>query len=75
MESKVCFISDASNWVRERVDICPKANSSLTETSGARGYIDKNGGGGRLNTETAYWSLIVIFKLVISGLISIILLF
>jgi len=35
--------------------------------------FSRNGRGGRLNTETAYSPLIVIFKLVISGLTSIIL--
>ena len=58
------------------VDISPKANSlSPLAASGARAFIDRTGGGGwvGLHAETAELAMTVIFKLVISGLTSIIL--
>ena len=49
--------------------ICPKTSSSLLATSGARAFIDRRG----LHAETAQPALTVIFRLVISGLTSVIL--
>ena len=55
-------------------DICPKADEPpLLATSGARVFIDRSGQGGGLPAETVASALTVIFKLVISGLTSIIL--
>ena len=53
-------------------DICPKADSHPPATSGARAFIDRVGVG-ELHVETAQSSLTIIFKVVISGLTSIIL--
>ena len=60
--------------LRRRVaDICPKADSPppILGTSGTRSFIDRKWG--VLHVERAQSSLTVIFKLVISGLTSIIL--
>ena len=52
-------------------DICPKANSPHPlHENGVRAFIDR--GGRWLQAETAQSSLTVIFRLVISGLTSII---
>ena len=56
-----------TGWIR--MAICPKTSSSLLATSGARAFIDRRG----LHAETAQPSLTVIFRLVISGLTSVIL--
>ena len=71
-ERKVCFISDSGNCWGRVADICPKANSpDPLHENGVRAFIDK--GGRWLYAETAQSSLTVIFRLVISGLTSIIL--
>ena len=75
VERKVSIISGASNWGcvggGESTDICPKASSPTLTSRELRPFIDRVGGG--LHAETAQSSLTVIFKLVISGLTSIIL--
>ena len=68
MERKVCFISDSGNVRGRMVDICPP--DSPLPSPQARGERHLVGQG--LHEETAD-HLTVIFKLVISGLTSIIL--
>ena len=51
-------------------DICPKANLPPPDKQGVRAFIDRGEG---LHAETAPSSLTVIFKLIIGGLTSIIL--
>ena len=76
VERKVCFISDATSegleggWQTSVQRLTPTPQP--TATSGARAFIDRVGVG-ELHAETAQSSLTVIFKLVISGLTSIIL--
>ena len=55
-----------------RVDLCPRADSThfLLATSGARAFIDRKMG---IDVGTAQSTLTVIFKLIISGLTSVIL--
>ena len=68
MERKVCFISDAGNWWGS-ADIYPKADSPHTlATTGARAFLGRRRG---LCEETAQSALTVIFRLVIGGLTSI----
>ena len=63
VERKVCFISDASNWGQS-------PTPPPLATSGARAFIDRRR---RLHAETAQSALTVIFRLVIGGLTSVIL--
>ena len=79
VERKVWFISGAGNCGGRVADICPKADSPRFTCPDKQGV----GGGGSdsinrvrdqgLHAETAQSSLTVVFKLVISGLTSIIL--
>ena len=55
------------------MDICPKADSPLLAISGARAFIDRNEGRGRLHADTKQSSLTLIFRLAIGGLTSVIL--
>ena len=81
VERKVSFISDADNWRgRWRVtDICPKADSALPpqppppSPQGEGENFYRQSIGEWLHAETAQSSLTVIFKLVITGLTTIIL--
>ena len=54
------------------MDLCPRADSThfLLATSGARAFIDRKMG---IDVGTAQSTLTVIFKLIISGLTSVIL--
>ena len=71
MERKVCFISDAGNWWGGRLwTSVQRLTSPPLATSGARAFIVRRRG---LHAETAQSALTVIFKLVIGGLTSIIL--
>ena len=74
VERKVCFISEQQPWARV-ADICPKA-CSLPLTNRLYRPSCRGGGwgvGGVLQAGKAQSSLTVIFKLVVSGLTSIIL--
>ena len=78
MGRKACFTSEAGNLgVEGRVDSCPKAElpsrptTTLLTISGQE-FLEMEGG--VLHTETAQSALAVTWKLVISGLTSIILL-
>ena len=77
MERKVCFISDGGNWGLGKgkfADVCPKADyppATVLNKQGVRAFKDRVGWG--LCVETAQSSLTVLFKFVISGLTSIIL--
>ena len=56
-----------------RVDLCPRADSThflLATCSGARAFIDRKMG---IDVGTAQSTLTVIFKLIIGGLTSVIL--
>ena len=73
VERKVCFISDASNWRgRWWTSIQGPIPPTPWQEEGENFYR-QSWSWGRLYAETAQSSLTVIFKLVISGLISIIL--
>ena len=72
VEMKVCFISDAGNRGSRVADICPKADPCPWQAAG-ESFYRQIFGRGRLHAETAQTSLTVIFKVVISGLASIIL--
>ena len=73
VERKVWFISDASNWWgRWWTSIQGPIPPTPWQEEGENFYR-QSWSGGRLYAETAQSSLTVIFKLVISGLISIIL--
>ena len=67
VERKVCFISDVGNWRGRMADVRPKADSPLTNR-GESFYRQARGG----YMQNQRSSLSVIFKLVISGLTSII---
>ena len=69
VERKVRFISDASNW---RGDILQGPTPPTPWQAESESFYRQSWGGGRLYAETAQSSLTGIFKLVISGLISII---
>ena len=66
-ERKVCFISDAGNMRRRVGDICPPDSPPCPQARGERHLVGQG-----LHKETAD-HLTVIFRLVISGLTSIIL--
>ena len=69
MERKVCFISYAGNW-GGRADVCPKDNSPCTGNQwGKSFYRQKCGRGTRCRNSS---HLTGIFKLVISGLTTVI---
>ena len=72
MEGKVCFISDIGNcgWGWGRVYNRPKVDSPALATSGARAFYRQKQ---EDTAEIAQSSLTVIFKLVIGGLTSVIL--
>ncbi|CAN0551180.1 unnamed protein product [Rangifer tarandus platyrhynchus] len=73
VERKVCFTSDAGNMMGRVVNICPKARPPLhPNKQGVRAFMDRLESRGQ-RIETAQSSLTVIFKLIISGLNSIIL--
>ena len=62
----------------QRVDICPKVNFPLPlATNGARAFIDRSGcggvGGKAATCRNSTLALLIIFRLVISGVTSIIL--
>ena len=73
VDRKACFISDPSNWVG-RVDICLKANCPITpaprDKQRVRAFIDRGRG---LRAEPAQSALKVSFRLLISGLTSVVL--
>ena len=72
VERELCFTYDARKWglgVGGRADTYPKANST-PDNQGARAFIDR---GGRLHIETAQSALMLILKLVISGLTNVVL--
>ena len=76
VERKVCFISDATNLGRWGGHLSkgwlppPPSPHTHMATSGARAFIARRRG---LHAETAQPALTVIFRLVISGLTSVIL--
>ena len=71
MKRKVCFISDGGKWgaVGRWTFVQRPTLPSLT-VSGARAFIDRWRG---LHAETAQSALTVIYKLVVGGLTSVIL--
>ena len=75
VERKVCFISDASIWCGEGGRHLSKGRLRHTppHSRQAEGESFYQHSGGQLHVETAQSSLTVIFKLVLSGLTSIIL--
>ena len=75
VERKVCFISDASIWCGEGGRHLSKGRLRHTppHSRQAEGESFYQHSGGQLHVETVQSSLTVIFKLVLSGLTSIIL--
>ena len=67
MERKVCFISDTGNMKGRVGDICPPDSPPFPQARGERHLVGQG-----LHKETAD-HLTIIFRLVISGLTSIIL--
>ena len=73
VEKKVCFISDAGNWGGRRWQTSVQRPAPQPwQTRGECFYRQSCGVGGWLHTETTQSSTTVIFKLIISGLTSII---
>ena len=75
MERKVCFISDTGSWWKRVVDACPKVDSAPCPhpcKQRVRVFKAEWGWGGQ-HAETTQSSRTVFFKLIISGLTSIIL--
>ena len=72
VERKVCFISDAGKW-RRGWQPSVQRPTQPSDKQAVRAFIDKVVGVGGQHAETAPSSLTVRFKLVISGLTSIIL--
>ena len=76
MEREVCFISDAGNWdgVGEGGHLSkgqlPALSCTIPEKQGIRVFIDRER---ELFAETAQSALTVIFRLIIGGLVSLIL--
>ena len=71
VERKVCFHSDACNWLGEGWQKpIQRSTPPLLTTSGARAFIDRQRG---LHAETAQSALTVILKVVTGGLTSVIL--
>ena len=75
MERKVCFISDTGSWWERVADACPKVDSAPCPhpcKQRVRVFKAEWGWGGQ-HAETTQSSRTVFFKLIISGLTSIIL--
>ena len=70
VERKVCFVSDASNWVVRVVGHLSKGRHPLTGSQWGKSFYRQKGSYGQKRRKSA---LTVIFRLVIAGLSSVIL--